>query len=231
MEIVIAIIMVLVAVSVVLKLTYLPEWGRIVVSLVLALFAGMSWTFAVTQSKTQIDAWILDPELMLNVAVLLTVDVFLQLSFCIMSAESMFGERMSRCGRIIREITLWIPGLLIFPTLLALLVKVIFSFPGMDFTTIAWSLGAVVFIAGMVLPFLIKTVIPEKDLRLELIFMINTMIALLGVVATVNGRTAVAGVNDVDWKTLVGVLSLLIVCAAAGYIMFKRKQNKITNTK
>lgn len=230
MEIVIIIIMLLVGFSFLLKLTYLPAWGRLLVCLICALAVGLSWNLATGQSKTQIAAWLQDPELMLDMAVLLTIDVFIQLTFCIISGKQLFGERLSKSEKTIRIVMLWIPGILIFPTLFALLVEVIFSFPGMDFSVIAWSLAAAIFSIGASVPCLLRLIIPEKDLRLELIFMINALIALLGVIATVNGRTAVAGVSSVDWPTLAGVSAVLIVGTTCGFLIFKRKQNKL-NTK
>lgn len=221
------IIMLLVSFSSLLKLTFLPVPGRLAVCLLLALFISFSWETATVQSKTEIDGWIHNPGFMLDVAVLLTVDVFLQMSFCILSAKRISGEPMSRTLGILRTITLWIPGLLIFPVLLALLTEVIFSFPGTDFRTIAAALGACMFTAGATLPHLLSTAVPEQDLRLELIFMVNALIALLGVIATVNGRTAVSGVSQTDWAALAGVLTLLAAGAAAGFLLYKRKQNRI----
>lgn len=135
--------MLLVGFSVVLKLTYLPLWGQATVYLVLALFTGMSLKYAISQSKTQIDIWINDPELMLDIAVLLTADVFLQISFCVLSAKRLAGEYLSKTNIIFQAVTQWIPGILIFPVLLALLVEVIFAFPGMSFTAIAWTLSLI----------------------------------------------------------------------------------------
>lgn len=229
MEIVISIIMILVGFSVLLKLTYLPVWGRIVISFVFALFVAFSWNFAANQSKTQITEWIQNPELMLDIAVILTLDVFLQITFCITSSSLVFGQRLSRSAAIIQAVSLWVPGILIFPVLLALLVEVIFSFPGSDFSTVAWVLAAIIFTICFTIPYLIKIILPEKDIRLELIFMVNALIALLGIVATVNGRTAVTGTDSANLKTLVGVMALFIVGATAGYILFKRKRNKLIN--
>jgi hypothetical protein len=229
MEIIVAIIMLLVSFSVLLKLTYLPGWGRTVVSLVLAMFVGFSWDFAANQSKTQIAEWIYNPGLMLDIAVILTVDVILQIAFCITSSGLVFGERLSRSTAIIHAVCKWIPGILIFPVLLASLVEVIFSFPGFDFAIVAWILASVIFIISIATPYLIKIILPEKDIRLELIFMGNALIASLGIVATVNGRTSVTGTNSIDMETLGGVLSLFIVGASIGYILFTRKQNKLIN--
>lgn len=231
MEIVIIIIMLLVSFSLILKLTYLPLYGRLAVCFLCALFTGLSWESAVNQSKTQIADWLQNPELMLDVAVLLTADVFMQISFSILNARSIAGEKMNRAVRILRDVTLWVPGILIFPTLYALLVEVIFAFPGMNFVTLAWSLAAVVFILIALLPPVVKLLIPEKDLRLELIFMINAIIALLGVVATVNGRTAVAGTNSVEWQPLICVILLLLAGGATGYLIFTRKNRKPTYIK
>lgn len=226
MEIVVIIIMLLVIFSLLLKMTYMPVYGRLTISSLLALSIGLSWEYAANQSKTQIAEWLQNPELMLDIAVLLTIDVFIQVSFCILDAKFMSGEKMTKTGNILRVAALWLPGILIFPTLFSGLVEVIFSFPGMDFGALAWTLAAAIFLASISLPVLIKCVIPEKDLRLELIFMVNALIAILGVIATVNGRTAVAGTDNIEWQTLLGVLSLLIVGAAAGFLIFKRNNNK-----
>lgn len=226
MEIVVIMIMLLVSFSLVLKLTCLPPAGRLAVAALCALFTALSWETAAGQSKTQIADWLQNPELMLDIAVLLTIDVALQIAFCILEAVKVSGEKMGRVANIIRLATLWIPGILIFPTLFALLVEVIFSFPGTDFSVLAWTLAAVVFILAALLPLLMRWAVPELDLRLELIFMVNALIALLGVVATVNGRTAVAGTNSVEWQALAGVAVLLLVGAVAGLLIFKRNNNK-----
>lgn len=226
MEIVVFIIMLLVGFSLMLKLTCLPGYGRVAICLICASFIGFSWEYAVNQSKTQIADWLHSPELMLDIAVLLTVDVFIQVSFCILNAEFISGEKMTKAGRILRLVTLWLPGILIFPTLFSILVEVIFSFPGTDFHTLAWALAAVIFLASISFPILIKWVIPEKDIRLELIFMVNALIALLGVIATVNGRTSVAGAGNIEWKAFLGVSLLLIAGAAVGFLIFIRNNNK-----
>lgn len=226
MEIVVIITMLLVGLSLMLKLTYLPAWGRVVISLLCALFVGLNWENAASQSKAQIADWLQNPELMLDIAVILTIDVFMQVAFCCLNARYVAGEKMGKAARIIRLVVMWFPGLLIFPSLFALLTEVVFSMPGADFVTLAWGLAAGVLVAFAILPFAVAWAVPEKDLRLELMFMINGLIALLGVVATVNGRTAVAGTNSVEWQPLLSVALILLVGAAAGYLLFLRNNNK-----
>lgn len=67
--------------------------------------------------------------------------------------------------------------------------------------------------------------VPEKEIRLELLFMVNMLIAALGVVATVNGRTAAAGTNQVEWGALGGVAAIIAAGTVAG-IAYNRFQTK-----
>ena len=229
MEILILIIMLLVVFSFWLKLTCCNIPVRVAICFLIALFVGLSCTFAAEQSKTQIAMWIQDPGLMLDLAVLLTVDGFLQIAFCVTAAGASSGERYSRWTSITRAICLCVPGVLIFPVVLAMLVEVIFSFPGVDFRVLSWSLGVIFFIVSLLTSLITKKIIPEKDLRLELVFMVNVLIAMLGILVTVNGRTAVQGVSSLESKPLLGVLSLFFVVAVTGYLLYKRKLNKLIN--
>ena len=125
----------------------------------------------------------------------------------------------------------WVPGLLIFPVLFAVLTELIFSMPGVGFATIAWSLAAAVLIAAPLLGAGLRWLIPETEIRLELLFMVNMLIAALGVVATVNGRTAAAGTNEAHWSALGAVALLLLAGLAAGIVcdrfLTRKKISKI----
>ena len=90
----------------------------------------------------------------------------------------------------------WFPGLLIFPVLFSGLVYLIFAFPGTSFQTIAWSYAAFILAAIPCGRFILLYLLPEKELRLELFFLTNALVAVLGIVATVNGKTSAAGVRE-----------------------------------
>jgi hypothetical protein len=228
MEIVILVIMVLVGFSFLLKLTHRSLVGIAVTSLVMALFTAFMWRYAIEQSQTQIADWLNNPELMLDTSVILTIDVVWQLGFCLLAAQKIYGGKLSRVNRIVLELTGWVPGLLIFMVLFSLLTAAIFSLPGMEFSTIAWCMAVALLIAIPALTLLIKYLFPEKDYRIELLFMINVLIAILGVITTVNGRTTVKGVDSADYMALAGVIILFIVGAFIGYIFYKRKIKKLS---
>lgn len=226
MEIVVIIIMLMVGFNFVLKLTYHRLTGILVTCAVASLFIILVQGEATEQSKTQITDWLNQPELMLDTSVILTVDVFFQVTFCIMTAKLVAGERLTRIENIILLVTLWFPGLLIFPVLFAMLVEIIFSFTGTDFTTLAWCTAGIVMVLTPATCYAVRYILPEKDLRLELMFVINALTAILGVIATVNGRTAVKGTNTVEWTALTGVLLILAAGTAAGFLINRHRNAK-----
>lgn len=139
--------------------------------------------------------------------------------------------KLSKKDIILYCICLWIPGLLIFPVLFAALTQLIFALPGTDFTIIGLATTVAILVLTLLMAYLIKWLLPETDIRLELLFMINLLIAALGIVATVNGRTAAVGTNDVDWYALLTVLGLLAFGCVGGLIINRfiiiRKINRI----
>ena len=74
---------------------------------------------------------------------------------------------------------------------------------------------------------LIKYLLPEKDIRLEILFLVNILIAMMGVIATVNGRTAVRGVSDINWDALLGVFTITLFGGLIGFLINKYSLNRI----
>lgn len=225
METVVMIIMALVIFSFVLKMAGHGWTGRIITCAVTAIFIVLTYEAAAGQSKTLIADWLSQPDLMLDLSVWLTIDVAFQTGYCILAAKSLDAPPSTRRSAVALAICRYMPGLLVFPVLFAILTELIFSLPGTDFATIAWSLAAALLVAGPIMAYGLRRLVPETDIRLELLFMVNMMIAALGVVATVNGRTSAAGTNRVEWNALAGVAAILAAGAAAG-IAYNRFQTK-----
>lgn len=189
METAVIMIMALVCFSFVLKLTYHNRIGRIVLSTLCALFILSTYDNASNQSKARISECLGQPELMLDISVWLTIDVAFQICFCILAAKAL-SSALNRTDKILLEVCLWIPGILIFFVLFAILTEVVLSMTGMDFATIGWTIAIAVLILFPLSTFIMRRLIPEKEIRLEMMFMINLIIAALGIITTVNGRVA-----------------------------------------
>ncbi|MBO5251482.1 MAG: hypothetical protein J6B31_05735 [Bacteroidaceae bacterium] len=229
METVVFVLMILVCFNFMLKQTYRKLVSVVVIAVVCALFVGLTWPYAIEQSKTQIADWLANPSLMLDTSVVLSVEVVLQMAFCMLAAHvqttGVIKKRTLWSYRMLR----WFPGILIFPVLFSGLVALIFAFPGVDFSKIAWSMAAGVLVIIPAGSWFIRWLLPEKEVRLELLFLCNALIAILGIIATVNGQTAVAGVGEVDWSALAGLLVLVGLGLVAGMLIRRIRTHKYIN--
>lgn len=227
MEIVVMTLMVVVCFSYILKQTY-RKWSAVFFSAtVAALFCVLAWPYAIEQSKTQIADWLSDPALMRDTAVVLSVDVFLQLAFCMLAAHMMTSGRLKNRMVMTYKVLRFIPSILFYPVLFSGLVVLMFSFHGIGFKTLAWCMAGAVFILIPGLTWLMKVLLPEKDLRLELLFLCNIFILFMGVIATVNGQMAVVGNNEVDWGAFLGFTALLLVGALTGMLLWRARQRRL----
>lgn len=227
METVVLVMMILVCFNYMLKQTCRKIYSVVFSAAVCALFVGLMWPYAIEQSKSQISDWLADPSLMLDIAVILTLEVAIQMSFCILSAHIQTSGKVKPIAIWVYRILRWFPGVLIFPVLFSLLVSAIFALPGVSFSLVTWVLAAIVFVAIPLGSWGIKWLLPEKDIRLELLFLANALIAILGVIATVNGQTVVVGISEVDWSALGGIVVLLILGLVAGVIAYRIKLKRI----
>lgn len=231
METVVLVMMILVCFDYILKQTCRKPYSVLFSAAVCALFLGAAWPYAIEQSKSQISVWLFDSALMLDIAVILTLEVAVQMAFCVLSAHiqtsGTVAPRTIWAYRILR----WFPGVLIFPVLFSLLVWVIFAMPGTSFSLTAWSLAGAVFAAIPAGAWALKRLLPEKEIRLELLFLSNALIAVLGIIATVNGRTAVAGISEVDWTASAGVCVLVVLGLAGGAAIREIKSKRIIKNK
>ncbi|MGM9805524.1 MAG: hypothetical protein ACI3Z7_03715 [Candidatus Aphodosoma sp.] len=226
MEIVVTVIMVLVISNVVLKSTFHRLFGKMLFGLVAALFVGLSHEYVIMLSKTQLAGWIADPDLMLDVAVIMTVDVGFQIYSCVRMLDGCGGRPVGKY-RWIYLICLWFPGVLVFPVLFLTLVQIVFALPGYDFAIIGWGTAGGVLIVLPLLGIGLERLLPEKDIRIELEYMINVLIAILGIIVTVDGRTSVAAADRVEWDAMIGVCMIGVAGTLIGLVLYKyisRKQ-------
>lgn len=229
MNTVVLVLMLLTAFNFLLKQTFWKFVAVGMVTLVCALFSGLIWPYAIEQSKTQIADWLSNTSLMLDTSVILTIEVSLQMAYAMLAVHVANDYPVKRRTLLTYRFLRWFPGLLIFPVLFSGLVYVIFAFPGYSFTTVAWCYALLVLIGIPAGRWLVLYLLPEKELRLELFFLTNALVAILGIVATVNGRTSVAGVSDVNWGALTGTLIITIVGTCMGLAWHKRKKRTNVN--
>lgn len=130
MNTVVLVLMLLTAFNFLLKQTFWKVIAVCVIAAICAAFAGLMWPYAIEQSKTQIANWLSNQPLMLDTAVLLSVEVCVQMAYAMLAVhvanDYPVKPRMIVMYRFLR----WFPGLLIFPVLFSGLIYLIFAFSG-----------------------------------------------------------------------------------------------------
>lgn len=225
MDTIVWILILLTAFNFLLKQTFWKPVATSVATGIAAVFVLLVWPYAIEQSKTRIADWLSDNQLMLDTSVILTLELSLQMAFCLLSVHvanfSPVKRRMMWAYRVLYRF----PGVLILPVLFFGLTQTIFTFPGVSFELIAWLFALFIAVVVPLGRWFIKWLLPEAELRLELFFLTNALAAILGIIATVNGRTAVDGTTRVDWSAMSGCIGLFAVGAVVGWIVYviKRK--------
>ena len=148
-------------------------------------FVAGTWQYAILQSKTQIADYLQNTEALQNMAIIITLESALCFGYCVAFLRGLYGKKNLWWAELLR----WYPSLLLFPVLFYYLTEAIFRLPGVDFSVTAWSLAGIVVIAIPLLSRLMKYLVPEDDLRLEVHFLVSLFICILGLLTTVNGKT------------------------------------------
>lgn len=189
MQLLVFVMMMLVCFSFILKQTFHNVKEIVAIAVIIALFMALTWPWAIEQSKAQIDLWIANRKLMLNMAVVLTADVALTVLFCIYHVDVNTSAYVSKHKRLVLCMLKYFPGILIFPVLFSVLVATLSQLPGLSFQMVAYVLAGIALVLTIVLPYGLRRLLPEPSIRLELLFLVEVLLALMGIIATVNGKT------------------------------------------
>lgn len=172
MESLITLIALLLALSFLLKASFLPRWGIAGVSLLLAICVRVVIPLLAAQPAARVNGWITAPDRMLDGAVCIVLEVVVMATFCFSRPAGRF--------RFLR----WYPGLLVFPAVCWAWSQLLFSHPGIDFQRFA-ALAALATLAVTLLgSWAMRRLLPEEEIRLEGLFLVNLFLLLLTVAAT-----------------------------------------------
>ena len=140
--------------------------------------------------------------------------------YAILQSKTLYGKKNLWWAELLR----WYPSLLLFPVLFYYLTEAIFRLPGVDFSVTSWSLAGIVVIAIPLLSRLMKYLVPEDDLRLEVHFLVSLFICILGLLTTVNGKTTYAATEEaLNWKAIILSIGLFVVLFLIGFAWNKLK--------
>ena len=220
MEYIVSILILFIFINTVLKLSYWKWWQSVIFGFICGIFVLFAYPYAISQSKTELTAYLNNPKIMQDMAVLITIESIIFITFCFLAMQQLFGRATKRRVNLLYRY----PGILVFPALFYVLTNTVFSFPGTDFSTIAYTLAGCVFILFPLLSIGMKWLLPEKELRLEVQFLISLFVTIIGLISTENGNTVYSAISEpYDIKALSVALGIFLMFFAAGFVWYKLK--------
>lgn len=225
MEYIVPILILFILLNIFLKLSFRPWWYSVVFSLVAALFLLLVVPFAASQSKTQLEAWLQNPLVMQNVAVLITVETAILFAFAFIRLRQVLGTPVKKY--ILLPLDIY-PGFLLFPVLFYTLTQLFFVLPGVDFDTSAYMFAAGILVGIPFFSWSMVRIVPEEELRLEILFIVNLFVGITGLITTVNGETAYAAVNQsFDVRAVLLALAIFALLFAGGFLRERYRKLKV----
>lgn len=212
--------MLFIFINCIVKLSFWKPWQATLFGIICAIFIIWTCQFAIIQSKTQLADYLRNTKIMQDSAVLITIESAICFAFCFAALRDMFGKKKKKWVQPLY----WYPGLLIFPVLFYILTQVIFSMSGTDFSVISYILAGGIAVALPALSYLVRYLYPEKELRLEVYFLVSLFVCIIGLITTVNGNVTYAAVEEpVNIKALVLSFTLFAVAFLIGFLWNKMK--------
>ncbi|MDR2475491.1 MAG: hypothetical protein LBD45_06505 [Bacteroidales bacterium] len=204
-----------------LKLSFWQWWQSALFGLLCAAFVAGTTQWAIVQSKTQLADLLNNVGVMQDVAVFITAESALCFAFCFAELRELFGaKKRNRWNSLLR----WYPGLLLFPVLFYLQTQLIFAMPGNNFTWLSYVFAGVVLVMLPLLSFLLKHACPEKEVRLEIYFLVGLFVCIIGLITTVNGNTTYSAAKEpLNIKAVLLSLGLFTLFFVAGILLNKIK--------
>jgi hypothetical protein len=214
MEYIILVLIIFIFINTILKLSYWKWWQRVIFGFICGAFVLLAYPYAISQSKTELAACLNNSKVMQDMAVLITMESILFIAFCFPAMRQLYGRASKRWVILLY----WYPGILVFPALFYVLTNMMFSFPGIAFLTIAYILAGGIFVLLPLLSAGINRLLPEKELRLEMQFLISLFVTVTGLISTENGNTVYAAVSEpLDIKALLVAIWIFLAFFVTGY--------------
>ena len=235
MEILLYVLMMLAVLNCAMKISLWPFWARLAFTLSLGVFAYWSIDYAMVQSKTQIDGWLHREEVLQGIAIIVTMESAIGVTYCFLCLND-DGKRHK--NRFLRLLLHAYPCLLVVPVIFYCLTKFLFLQVGVDFYTSGLLFAFAVMVILSLCAEFTRWLLPANDLRVEAHLWLTAMVCLLSLLLTQSKEIIYhSNVEALDWSSMILTLSAAVFVMAVGVIgnrlkwKLKDKSRKKNNTR
>jgi hypothetical protein len=160
----------------------LPKrWHKLVFALLCSAFVWLTYSIAIETNKINLENMLFQQDRMMDMTLFFVVDLLLSIGFCWVVFARWNNQKIKKSAMILA----YIPSLLVFPVIFYLQINLSFLFVGISFLlqTAIYSVFIFVLIFGGA--WLIGKLLPETELRLELIIILSVLLFALIICCTI----------------------------------------------
>ncbi|MFA8299019.1 MAG: hypothetical protein ACEPOV_02535 [Hyphomicrobiales bacterium] len=196
----------------------------LLVAFVGAAFCYIAYPYAIIQNKVSLGNLFTDAVWINNLSIIYTIESLLAAFMSLSLTKEAFGTKMKRWIKVIS----YLPGLMIFGALFYFEIIFFFNFHSFEFSTLAILFSVAVAIFLIVGSLGVRYLIPEKDLRLEIRFILG----LGGLMLSVILNSGMKGAGNVEfpfyyeWQALMVFLSIIIGGSILGFVYYHLRLKK-----
>ncbi|MDO4230224.1 MAG: hypothetical protein Q4C98_10445 [Capnocytophaga sp.] len=215
MEILIYILIISIFLNTILKISFWEVKYQVLFALLVAGFIVYVYDFATEQSQTALASWLKEAEVLSTIAILTTLEALLYISFCFLSLKDIYTPRKGKLFLLLKMYA----GMLIFPASFYVVTQSMFFFTGADFLNIALGVALAALVVLPVFSYGIGWLLPEKEIRLEVLFLVSILVTVLGLISTANGNIVYVPKGEtIDIASLLWIIVIFAVFFALGLI-------------
>lgn len=222
MEVIVQFLMILICVVASLKLSHAPRWGSWVYAVAVGAFIILTGDWTSNQPKALMNSYIEDKDLREDIAILVTLEsmLFISFTFLKLAGDSTSDDLRNKIRRATLQTLTFYPSLLVFPILLYAQSQLFVAMTGYDFGMLSWSLAIIMVLFFGLLPMGLRILLPEREMRLELLFLASLFVFIFGLITTADERmTYRAPEYNFPWQGLVLAVVLVITCGITGFFL------------
>lgn len=154
-------------------------WG-----LMYAIYVVLIYPYCTEQTKPGIEAYLSVRELRENLAIIISVEACLWITYCFLRLSM---REMTAKKRLFMCFIQYLPSPLLLLALFYGQTSLMLSLTGASFAGISYALAIGVFVLVPLFSWIFYRLLPEKELRLEVLFLLSLFVFVLGLITTVEG--------------------------------------------
>lgn len=209
--------MILLVLASILRQSFSNFVANLVIASLVALTPLAMQPFLLDIPKSQIFSILDDFDKMTNMAILICLEMTIFVAWCFS------GFKNFKYSNVLK----FFPGITFVPVIWYLQAQSFYYFPGVKFEQITYGIAIATFAIILLAPLAVRYIIPERELRRELVFIIALVAILLAAVAPAQATPVFRNPQNPQWLSLLALLSVVILLSTTGYLIKRLNINPV----